>query len=114
MLLRNHSLIRRSRGLALDHNPYLKPWREPRADPSAGKGYLEDPSNVANMVWQTRADSPSEYESAPSAALIACFEAGIEDLNPLVEALNERGVHAPDGRAWDVDSFAQEISRLGY
>ena len=97
----------------MDHNPYLKPWREPRANPSAGKGVLEEPGAVENIAWQTRAEPPSQYESELADALMACFESGVEALPDLVCALNERGVLAPDGSTWSEDSFQQEMQRLG-
>ena len=44
----------------------------------AGKGYIEQPGKVANLVWQTRAAAPTAYENALGDALQAAFEGGAE------------------------------------
>ena len=97
----------------MDYNPHLKPWRRSQPNDEAGKGYVETPGSEENIVWQTRAAPPSAYEDALADALIACFEAGIDELQPLVEALNQQGVQAPDGAPWTVASFEIEMARLG-
>jgi hypothetical protein len=97
----------------MDHNPLLKPWVRPRPDDAAGKGTIERPGDVVNIVWQTRAAPPSEYENRLGDALVECFAAGIEAVEPLVARLNEMGVQAPDGARWTVASFEREMARLG-
>lgn len=97
----------------LDHNPMLKPWIQPRPNETGGTGSIEHPDSAANMVWQTRAAPPSEYENQLGDALVACFGAGIEEVAPLVERLNELGVLAPGGARWTVESFEREMARLG-
>ncbi|MGQ9370465.1 recombinase-like helix-turn-helix domain-containing protein [Azospirillum sp. ST 5-10] len=97
----------------MDHNPYLAPWRMPAPNTAAGKGVIERPGAVANIVWQTRPAAPTPYESDLADALIACFEAGAEDLPALVDGLNARGLRTPDHRPWTVESFEREIARLG-
>lgn len=97
----------------MEHNPLLKPWIRPRPDDAAGKGWIERPEAVANFAWQTRAAPPSEYENRLADALVACFGAGIEELEPLVARLNEMGVQAPDGTPWTSASFEREMARLG-
>jgi hypothetical protein len=97
----------------MDHNPLLKPWIRPKPDDAAGKGSIERPDAVANIVWQTRAAPPSEYENRLGDALVECFAAGIEEPGALVARLNEIGVQAPDGTAWTVASFEREMARLG-
>ena len=97
----------------MTHNPLLKPWIRPRPDDAAGKGAIERPDAVVNIVWQTRAAPPSEYENRLGDALVECFAAGVEDLSALVARLNELGVQAPDGTPWTAASFEREMARLG-
>ena len=97
----------------MTHNPLLKPWIRPRPDDAAGKGAIERPDAVVNIVWQTRAAPPSEYENRLGDALVECFAAGIEEMGALVARLNELGVQAPDGTPWTAASFEREMARLG-
>lgn len=97
----------------MDHNPLLKPWIRPKPEDSAGKGSIERPDAVVNLVWQTRPAPPSEYEIRLGDALVECFGAGIEDLDALVARLNAMGVQAPDGAKWTAASFEREMARLG-
>ena len=97
----------------MDHNPHLTPWRRPRPDESAGKGRIEDPAAIENLVWQTRPAPPSDYETALADALITCFEAGVTELPDLVDRLNAEGVLGPDGTAWTPERFEREVARLG-
>ena len=97
----------------MDHNPLLKPWIRPKPEDAAGKGWIERPDQVTNIVWQTRPASPSEYENRLGDALVQCFGEGIEELNALVARLNALGVLAPDGGPWTAVSFEREMARLG-
>ena len=97
----------------MDHNPLLKPWIRPKPDAAAGKGAVERPDAVVNFVWQTRAAPPSEYENRLGDALVECFAAGLDALEPLVARLNEMGVMAPGGAPWTAASFEREMARLG-
>ena len=97
----------------MDHNPHLKPWIRPKPEDAAGKGAIERPDAVVNIVWQTRAAPPSEYENRLGDALVECFGAGIEELDALVARLNAMGVQAPDGTPWTAASFEREMARLG-
>jgi hypothetical protein len=97
----------------MDHNPLVKPWLRPRPDDAAGKGAIERPDAVRNIVWQTRAAAPSEYENRLADALVECFGAGIETLEALVARLNAMGVQSPDGAPWTAASFERELARLG-
>lgn len=97
----------------MDYNPFLKPWHRSQPNEVAGKGRIETPDMVENIVWQTRPAPLSTYESDLADALIACFEDGIEDLEPLVAALNDRGVMGPDGAPWTAENFQAEMKRLG-
>lgn len=98
----------------MDYNPNLKPWLKPRPnDLVGGKGSIEIPRKVENIVWQTRAAAPSEYENKLGDALVECFAAGIVKIEPLVERLNAMGVLGPDGGSWTPASFEREMARLG-
>jgi len=97
----------------MDHNPHLKPWIRPKPEDAAGKGSVERPDAVVNLVWQTRPAPPSEYENRLADALVECFGAGVEQLDALVARLNEMGVQAPDGTKWTAASFEREMARLG-
>jgi hypothetical protein len=97
----------------MDHNPFLKPWRQSRPNEVAGKGRIEDLATASNIVWQTRPAPLTAYESDLAEALIGCFEDGARDLEPLVAALNKREVMAPDGGPWTTENFEREMKRLG-
>lgn len=95
-----------------DHNPFLTLWRRAKPTDLAGKGTIETAAEVRNIVWQTRPAPPSDYENALGDALVACFDDGVSELDALIERLNAMGVRAPDGAAWNADSFQAEIARL--
>lgn len=97
----------------MDYNPHLTPWQRPKPDQAAGKGRIEQPDTIENLVWQTRSAPPTDYENALADALVACFEDGITELSALVDALNARGALGPDGAAWTPERFEREMARLG-
>lgn len=97
----------------MDHNPFLKPWRQSKPNEVAGKGRIERPGDAHNIVWQTRAAPPSEYEIQLGDALESIFAAGIEDLPGVIGRLNAQGVRDPGGDIWTEESFQREIRRLG-
>jgi len=97
----------------LDHNPHLKPWNRPEPSQAAGKGQIEKPSDVENIIHQTRSSSPTEFENRLSEALTEIFGADIDQLPKVIAKLNEMGVQAPYGAAWTEDSFQAEMKRLG-
>jgi hypothetical protein len=98
---------------ALNYNPMLKPWIRPRPHEDGGKGHIERPNEVENIVWQTRPAPPTEYENQLGDALVTCFGEGITELPDLVARLNAMGVLAPDGSSWTEASFEREMARLG-
>jgi hypothetical protein len=98
----------------MSYNVHLKPWNRPKPNAVAGQGRIENPSQVENIVWQTRPAPPTDYETRLADALVDAFDAGIEDLEGIVTRLNEQGVRTQDGRAWTVDAFTAEMARLGY
>jgi len=97
----------------MDHNPYLKPWHRPEPNQVAGKGYIEKPEEVENIVWQTRAAPPTNYENDLGDALVRAFESGAETLQEVIAKLNEQGVFSPDGSPWTEENFEREMKRLG-
>jgi hypothetical protein len=97
----------------MDHNPNLKPWRRPEPNQVAGKGRIENPDTVENIIYQTRSSSPTEYENRLGDALMEIFESDVEELTEIVSMLNKMGVMAPNGEIWSEDSFKSEMRRLG-
>lgn len=94
-------------------NPRLTPWVRPAPNNVAGKGYIERPGQVENIVWQTRATAPSAYENALGDALEQVFAAGAESLADVVAGLNRLNLRMPTGDPWTDESFAAELARLG-
>ena len=97
----------------MDYNPNLKPWRRPEPNQVAGKGRIENPDKVENIVHQTRHSPPTEYENRLGDALTEIFGSGIGDLGEIVTSLNTMGVKSPDGKRWSEESFGIEMKRLG-
>lgn len=98
----------------MNFNPYLKPWEAAQPNNVAGKGVVEIPGKVDNIVWQTRASIPTDYENALGDALEKAFEGGASSLEAIVSSLNAQAFRNADGSAWTVESFGAEIARLGY
>jgi hypothetical protein len=96
----------------MDHNPDLKPWRQPQPNYTAGKGTIEQPGAFPNIIWQTRSAPPSEYENQLGDALEKAFTAGAESLGEVVARLNEQGMLTSDGLAWTAETLQAEMSRL--
>ena len=97
----------------MDHNPHLKPWQRPEPNQEAGKGKIENPDEVVNIIHQTRATPPTEYENQLGLALEKIFGDDVVELGEVVKCLNQMGVQAPYGEAWTEDSFSSEMKRLG-
>ncbi len=98
----------------MNFNPFLKPWEAAEPNNTAGKGVIEIPGQVSNIIWQTRATEPSTYENALGDALEKAFEAGASSLDEVVQNLNAQAFRNADGSAWTVEAFRAEIARLGY
>jgi len=96
-----------------DHNPLLKAFLARARGIDSEKGHIEHADDAQNIEWQTRPAPPSDYENALGDALVACFEEGIDDLEPLVKRLNGLAVKTPDGQAWTEESFQTVLARLG-
>jgi hypothetical protein len=99
--------------LQLDHNPSLKPWESPCPNNVAGKGQIEEPGRMPNIVWQTRTAAPTDYENALGDALEVVFGQGAETAEEVVAGLNAQGLRGPGGLPWTVESFETELARLG-
>ncbi|AJW94342.1 MULTISPECIES: recombinase-like helix-turn-helix domain-containing protein [Burkholderia] len=93
-------------------NPDLQPWRAPEPNQVAGKGRIEIPGQVPNLVWQTRKAEPTPYENDLGDALERVFESGAVELDEVVAALNRVGSRAPDGSAWTLERFRAEMAAL--
>ncbi|MBY4947215.1 hypothetical protein K6V92_11375 [Cupriavidus respiraculi] len=97
----------------LAYNPNLAPWERPAPNNVAGKGYIERPGKVPNIVWQTRAAVPTAYENALGDALEAAFEGGAKTPEDIVRSFNRAGFMTSDGQSWTEERFLAEIRRLG-
>jgi len=98
---------------SLSYNPNLVPWERPAPNNVAGKGHIEQPGKVANIVWQTRAAAPTAYENALADALEAAFEGGAKNPGDIVRAFNRTNFLAVDGQPWTEEAFLAEMRRLG-
>ena len=94
-------------------NPHLVPWERPAPNNVAGKGRIEQPGKVANLVWQTRASAPTGYENALGDAREAAFAGGAKDPEGIVKSFNAAGFLRTDGQTWTVEAFLAEMRRLG-
>ena len=97
----------------MNFNPYLKPWQAAQPNNVAGKGQIEVPGQVENIVWQHRATAPSDYENALGDALERVFADGAQSVEEVVAGLNAQTFRTADGTAWTVASFEAEMARLG-
>ena len=92
------------REIAVNFNPFLKPWLAPQPNNVAGKGVIEKPGETDNFIWQTRKAEPTQYENDFGDALEQVFEAGALELHEVVERLESRGL--PHARRQRVDRRA--------
>ena len=97
----------------MDYNPHLQPRKQPEQNKEAGKGSIEIPDEIQNIVHQTRSASPSDNENQLGGALESIFGDGVTELADIVDALNKMRVQAPHGQKWTEDLFCGEMSRLG-
>ncbi|OMR36177.1 recombinase-like helix-turn-helix domain-containing protein [Burkholderia pseudomallei] len=96
----------------VNFNPLLMPWRAPQPDNVAGKGQIEIPGRMPNLVWQTRKAEPTQYENDLGDALERVFESGATELAEVVAGLNRIGFRAPDGAEWTAERFCAELAAL--
>lgn len=97
----------------MNFNPYLRPWQASQPNNVAGKGAIEVPGQVENIVWQNRAAEPGSYENALGDALERAFTGGAETLEEVVAALNGQAFRTAEGSEWTATSFEAEMARLG-
>ena len=97
----------------MDYNPNLKLRQLPEADNVAGKGKIEHPEEMVNIVHQTRAASPTDYENELGQALEEIFSDNVIELEKIISRLNEIGVQPHSGTVWTEENFRAEMKRLG-
>ena len=97
----------------MDYNPYLKHWRRPEPNKVAGKGNIEKPGQVKNIVHQTRATPPTDYENQLGQALEEIFADDVTELKDIIVRLNEKGIQTHNGSPWTEELFQFELKRLG-
>jgi hypothetical protein len=100
------------REVAVNFNPFLKPWLAPQPNNVAGKGVIEKPGESSNMVWQNRKAEPTQYENDFGDALERVFEAGATELQEVVDGLNRGGFRTPEGTQWNPERLAAELRQL--
>lgn len=96
----------------IHYNPRLKAWKKHIAASNAGAAQIERPGQFQNVVWQTRARVPSDYELALASALEAVFATGATELEEIVAGLNAGGTQDQRGQAWTAESFCREMAAL--
>ena len=97
----------------MDYNPNLKHRQLPEANNVAGKGNIEHPGQVINIVHQTRATPPTDHENELGQALEKIFSDNVIELEDIVSRLNEMGVQTQSGAVWTEETFRSEMKRLG-
>ena len=96
----------------MDHNPYLKLKKNGHKEEISGRGRIEHQEYNVNISWQTRSETPTDYEIRLTQTLSQIFEADFDTLPKIVSELNSRKVLAPDGTTWTEEKFKMEIKRL--
>jgi len=99
--------------IKLTYNPELRAWQHAEPEEAAQKGHIEVPGEEPNIVFQTRAHEPTEYENALGDGLEKVLGDGAETLEQLAAGLNACNVRQPDGSDWTKDTLAAELHRLG-
>ena len=97
----------------MDYNPNLKLRQLPEGNNVAGKGKIERPEEMINIVHQTRAASPTDYENELGQALEEIFSDNVIELENIISRLNEMGVQPHSGAVWTEENFRSEMKRLG-
>lgn len=62
---------------------------------------------------QTHQGPITPYELKLAGSLGQIFASGTHDLSGVVKGLNDLGLNAPSGTAWDETNFRAEMKRLG-
>lgn len=95
-------------------NEKLANWMSPSPSKEAGINNIQIPGQVEHLVWQTRYKTPTVYEQDFVKHLIQAFVSGVTELNDLVDSLNRQGFRRESGEVWTMQSFTEEMQRLGY
>jgi len=98
----------------MDYNPFLELQKKGHKEEVSGRGRIEHPEAILNIPWQTRSETPTDYEIRLTKALSQIFEADIDTLPEIVSELNSRKVLAPDGTPWNAEKFKMAIKRLAF
>ena len=96
----------------MNHNPYLKSNKSEEVSDNPARGRIEYPENIVNIPWQTRPETPTDYEQELTETLSQIFEADVDDLPGLVSELNRRNVFSPDGTPWTEEKFKLELKDM--
>lgn len=95
-------------------NPYLPANHQIIPAREGGKGQIQAPGTAPNIVWQTRSRLPDDYETALIASLEILFDSGIETLEQIISALNQRQLFDRQGQPWNEASFREFLQVNGY
>ena len=96
----------------MDYNAFLELQKKGHKEEVSGRGRIEHPEAILNIPWQTRSETPTDYEIRLTQTLSQIFEADFDTLPKIVSELNSRKVLAPDGTTWTEEKFKMEIKRL--
>lgn len=97
----------------MNYNPHLQPWLAAQPNNVAGKGQIEVPGQLPNIIWQSRAALPSAYENALGDVLERVFADGAVSIDQVVAGLNAQAFRSAEGGQWTSASFEAEMARLG-
>jgi len=97
----------------VNYNPHLQPWLAAQPNNVAGKGQIEVPGQLPNIIWQSRAALPSAYENALGDVLERVFADGAVSIDEVVAGLNAQAFRSAEGGQWTSASFEAEMARLG-
>jgi len=97
----------------VNYNPHLQPWLAAQPNNVAGKGQIEVPGQLPNIIWQSRAALPSAYENALGDVLERVFADGAVSIDQVVAGLNAQAFRSAEGGQWTSASFEAEMARLG-
>jgi len=112
-MIRTHVPSANDSDVVPDFNPYIRAYRDPRPNRTAGVGQIFEGGARELIVWQTRPAAPTEYEEALAAALEQIFTQRLYELPEIVAALNREGIRTPDGEVWSEANFQSTLSELG-
>lgn len=95
-------------------NPFLPANHQIIPAREGGKGQIQSPGAAPNVVWQTRSRIPDEYETALIAMLETLFASGVETLEQIIDALNQKQLFDRQGQQWNEASFREFLQVNGY